>query len=96
MIEVVTCTFVAPDGRRFPHRAEYQPSPLLPPGESAEVVRFMYEEGNYSCDCSRSGFIRAADPTFPELPCGEAIEMEDFKIELVASPPPDLDAQEGE
>ena len=41
-----------------------------------EGVRYMYEEGNYSCDCNRSLFIqRQCDKNFPEMDCGEKIKL---------------------
>ena len=49
------------------------------PEESAE---FMWEEGNDSCDCNRSSYIRLKYPDFPELDCGDEIEMVDFKVEF--------------
>jgi len=37
---------------------------------------YMWEEGNYSCDCNRSIFIgRYCDQTFPKFPCGEEINL---------------------
>jgi len=36
----------------------------------------LWEDGNWSCDCNRSMMIREqCDPTFPELPCGDTIEI---------------------
>jgi hypothetical protein len=46
------------------------------------MARFMFEDGNYSCDCNRSTFIRGKyGDTFPELDCGHAIEMMSLEIE---------------
>jgi len=46
---------------------------------------FMWEEGNYSCDCNKSLFIqRNCCPDFPEMECGDRItlvSMEDLKYE---------------
>jgi hypothetical protein len=48
------------------------------PAHSAEYAFF---EGNYSCDCNKSLFIRRyCDPTFPEKNCGDEIVIQDFKI----------------
>jgi len=47
-----------------------------------EGVRYMYDEGNYSCDCNKSLFIqRQCDPKFPEMKCGDKIKL--LSIELV-------------
>lgn len=44
---------------------------------------FMFEEGNYSCDCNRSLFIRDeyGEDTIPELDCGCEIEMTGYHFE---------------
>lgn len=45
-------------------------------GEPLDGARFMWEEGNYSCDCNKSLFIqRQCDPSFPDMHCGESIEL---------------------
>jgi hypothetical protein len=44
-------------------------------GMDLDTIFYLYEEGNYSCDCNRSLFIREKYPEFPELGCGETIEM---------------------
>lgn len=45
-------------------------------------AKFMYEEGNYACDCNRSIIIRRDGyPDFPDLDCGEEIEMVELRIE---------------
>lgn len=45
-------------------------------------VKYLYEEGNYSCDCNRSLLIKQnCDPDFPELPCGDT-EIELVKLEF--------------
>jgi hypothetical protein len=39
-------------------------------------TRFLWEEGNYACDCNRSIFIRRqCDKNFKEMDCGEKIEL---------------------
>lgn len=38
--------------------------------------RYMWEDGNYSCDCNKGLFIqRQCDPDFPEMKCGKSIEL---------------------
>jgi hypothetical protein len=48
-----------------------------------ESAHFMFEDGNYSCDCNRSMFIarKYGVDVMEELDCGDEIEMVDFKIE---------------
>lgn len=45
------------------------------------MVRFQYEENNYSCDCNRSLFIqRYCDESFLEMDCGNEIELVNLEI----------------
>lgn len=48
-----------------------------------EDAIWMFTEGNYSCDCNRSMFIRQqfGEDAVPELPCGDTIELLDYHIE---------------
>ena len=50
---------------------------------SAEDAVFMFEEDDYSCDCNRSLFIRNeyGDDSIPFLPCGNEIELLDYRFE---------------
>lgn len=39
-----------------------------------EGIFFMWEEGNWSCDCNRSLFIQQqVDDKFPKLPCSSEV-----------------------
>jgi hypothetical protein len=39
-------------------------------------IPYIWEEGNYACDCNRALFIqRCCDENFPESPCGEEIKL---------------------
>jgi hypothetical protein len=49
-------------------------------GYEESSAEYMFFDGNYSCDCNRSIFIRRGHPDFPELNCGEKIALKDFKI----------------
>ena len=43
---------------------------------SIQGAEFMFTEGNYSCDCNKSQFIREhCDPKFPEFPCSDEIKL---------------------
>lgn len=47
---------------------------------SEENAAYMFEHGNYSCDCNRSLFIRSqyGKDAIPELGCGWGIELVDY------------------
>lgn len=53
-------------------------------GYNPETAEWMFTEGNYSCDCNRSLFIRRqhGEHVMPELDCGDEIELIDYHIEL--------------
>ena len=46
---------------------------------------FMFEEGNYSCDCNRSLFIQEEydEDAIPELDCGDEIELLEYHFEYL-------------
>lgn len=46
-------------------------------------AHWMFEEGNYSCDCNKLMFIREkyGEDIMEELECGEHIELKDIRIE---------------
>lgn len=50
------------------------------PEESAD---YMFFDGNYSCDCNLSRFLKRKYPNsdIQELECGEQIEIKNFEIE---------------
>jgi hypothetical protein len=48
-----------------------------------DAAIWMFTEGNYSCDCNRSLFIRRqfGEDAIPELPCGDTIKLLNYYIE---------------
>ena len=48
-----------------------------------ESAIFMFEDGNYSCDCNKSLFIQReyGEDVIPELDCGDDIELIDYHFE---------------
>lgn len=50
-------------------------------GFPVESARWMFIEGNYACDCNKSLFIRRnGHPDFPEMDCGDEIELVDIDV----------------
>lgn len=53
-------------------------------GYPKEAARYMFEDGNYSCDCNRSLFLADAYPESftreEELECGHRIVMKGFTV----------------
>jgi len=48
---------------------------------SEEGAEFMFEDGNFSCDCNRSIFIREyCDKDFEEMDCGDEIELVNLEV----------------
>lgn len=54
-------------------------------GFPEDVARYMFESGNYSCDCNRGAFLDMAYglPELADLDCGDAITMDDFAVEFI-------------
>ena len=50
-----------------------------------EEAIFMFEDGNYSCDCNRSLFIQDeyGENAIDELDCGEEIKMLNYHLEYL-------------
>lgn len=48
---------------------------------SYESALYMFNDGNYSCDCNRSVFISEKYKNFPELDCGEEIKLLNISVE---------------
>lgn len=45
-----------------------------------DVAHYMFEDGNYSCDCNRSLFLAEKHEGFPELDCGHEVELAAFQV----------------
>lgn len=50
-------------GRHYTFEYDYGP------GYPVEAAEYMFEDGNYSCNCNLSRFIQDKYPDFPELDC---------------------------
>jgi hypothetical protein len=71
---IATMTLTLPDGRSFPFRYDFGY------GYGTNAARFMFHEGNWSCDCNLSGFLESAGHDVLEMDCGELITISDFKV----------------
>lgn len=50
-------------------------------GYPQDAAEFMFEDGNYSCDCNRSSFIHDHYPEFEKWDeCGDKIELKSLDI----------------
>lgn len=43
---------------------------IIPEWNNDDLRRFLWEEGNFSCDCNRSEFFG-----IEQLPCGDSIKL---------------------
>lgn len=51
-----------------------------PDPDSECKIPYIWEDGNYACDCNRSIFIqRCCDENFPKLPCN----VDENQIKLI-------------
>ena len=73
---IYTATLKLPDGRthNITHNFGY--------GYPVESAEFMFEEGNYSCDCNKSLFLQEQGFDIDEQPCGDEIEILSYNITL--------------
>jgi hypothetical protein len=46
-------------------------------------IRYIFNEGNYSCDCNKSAFLHQAGLLDVEYPCGDTIELISLEIREV-------------
>lgn len=74
MRTIAHMTFIMPDGRELPYAYDFGHDY---PEDSA---RFMFTDGNYSCDCNRSLFLAKFYEGVEEMDCGDTIQMRDFKV----------------
>lgn len=74
---IARMVMVLSDGTKAPYEEDFG---YAYPVESA---RYMFMEGNYSCDCNRSLMLG-----IEELPCGpgDTIKLEDFEVIQASSP----------
>lgn len=63
-------------GKEYPYEHDFGV------GYPEESAQYMFEDGNYGCDCNRSLFLSRQYPDVAEIDqCGETIEMVSFKVE---------------
>ena len=67
-----------PDGREYPY--EYDFGYAYDP----DSARYMFEDGNYSCDCNKTIFLSDEHPEIEEWDCGDKIQLKDFTVVLEA------------
>ena len=65
------------NGTEYPYEHDF--GYAYPP----ESARFMFFDGNYSCDCNKSTFLLRAGFDVPDLDCGDEIAVKDFEVVLV-------------
>ena len=73
---VAHLTLQHPDGRLVPLTYDFGY------GYPAESARFMWYEGNYSCDCNKLLFMARAlgEPEPDDPPCGDTIPIVSFTL----------------
>ena len=74
---VARMVLTLPDGRSFSFDYDFGY------GYSSEAAEYMFEDGNYACDCNRSIMLSKLHPEVVEMDCGDAILMSDFVVEKV-------------
>lgn len=62
------------NGREYPY--EYDFGFAYP----VDTARFMWESGNYSCDCNKSLFLSRVYPEVVVTDCGNEIEVKNLTV----------------
>lgn len=45
------------------------------------AAQFMWNKGNFSCDCNKSLFIqRYCDESFPDMECGDDVKLVNIEV----------------
>jgi len=66
---------------KLPNQEEYLSSEITFDFEIDDhTIRYMFDEGNYSCDCNKSAFLCQAGLLGIEYPCGETIDLINLEI----------------
>jgi len=66
---------------KLPNQEEYLSSEITFDFEIDDhTIRYMFDEGNYSCDCNKSAFLCQAGLLDIEYPCGETIDLINLEI----------------
>ena len=64
-------------GNRYPYSNDFGY------GYEEDSARYMFFDGNYSCDCNKSLFLMREGYDIQELGCGDEIEIEDFTLKYI-------------
>ena len=75
---VARMLMVLPDGREFPYEHDFGHA------YDQDSARYMFEDGNYSCDCNKTIFLSREHPEIEEWDCGDDIELKNFTVSLEA------------
>lgn len=71
---VARMIMVMPNGKEYPYEEDfgyaYEP----------DAARYMFEDGNYSCDCNKSLFLSREHPEIEEMDCGDEIQIKNFTV----------------
>lgn len=74
---VATVIMQLPNGKQYLYTDDFGY------GYSEDLAEFVWHEGNWACDCNRSSSLSQVYPEVSKLPCGDTIEVIDFKVERV-------------
>lgn len=71
---IATMRFLHPNGKLYYYREDFG---YAYPKDSA---KYIFEDGNYSCDCNRSLFLSRSHKEVEEMECGDEIKMFHLKV----------------
>ncbi len=73
---IARMTMVLPDGREFPYKYDFGYA------YGKDAAKYMFLDGNYSCDCNRTIFLSKEYPEIKEWNCGYDMELINFSVTL--------------
>jgi hypothetical protein len=62
------------NGKEYPYKYDFGF------GYPVHSAHYMWEDGNYSCDCNKSLFLSQIYKEVPELNCGDSIQTRNFVV----------------
>lgn len=80
LLTIARMTMRLADGRAFSF--EYNFGYGYPPS----AAEYMFQDGNYSCDCNKSLFLQEAGHDVQEGDCGDEIMLDSFRVTQETDP----------
>lgn len=71
---VAEMVMALPNGKEYEHEEDFGYA------YAPDSARYMFEEGNYACDCSRTLLLSRKYPEVGGVACGDEIRLKNFRV----------------